>query len=274
MSASRLAEGWSLRRVQETLGLSRHAVRALIAERFVTPARGPRNALRFSFRDLVLLRTAYELRRARIAPRRIVEALSRLRAQLPDDLPLTGLRISAAGAEVVVHQDGVPWAPGTGQLVMDFALVGDAAEGVRLLAAPAAADDLLAQAQALEASDRAGAMAAYRRAIARDPQALHAWVSLGAMLCEDGACQQAVELFEAALRAGLRDPLLHFNHAIAQEDVGRPQDAVASYRQALALDGQLADAHFNLARLLQEQGDAQGALRHWSAYRRLQKAGE
>lgn len=46
---------------------------------------------------------------------------------------------------------------------------------------------------------------------------------------------------------------------------------MASYRAALLLYPQFADAHFNLARLLQDAGDAQGALRHWRAYRRIQR---
>lgn len=276
MSQAPVAEGWSLRRVQQALGLSRHAVQVLIAERFVTPQRGPRNALRFSFRDLVLLRTAHDLRRARIPPRRIAEALARLREALPDDLPLTGLRISAEGADVVVRDGGAPWAPRSGQLVIDFVAAPDLPGALAVLGGEPkdrAAPQHLADAQALEATDRPAAVAAYRRAIDADPDGVPAYVALGAMLCEDGECAAAVRLFDAALARGLADALLHFNHAIALEDTGQAQAAAQRYRQALALDPRLADAHFNLARLLQQEGDAQGALRHWSAYRRLQREG-
>ena len=40
---------------------------------------------------------------------------------------------------------------------------------------------------------------------------------------------------------------------------------------AIGLDPTLADAHFNLAQLHQQAGDERGALRHYSAYRRLQR---
>ena len=44
-----------------------------------------------------------------------------------------------------------------------------------------------------------------------------------------------------------------------------------TYRAALAADEEYADAHYNLSRLLEAQGDAQGAFRHLSRFRRLMK---
>jgi tetratricopeptide (TPR) repeat protein len=41
------------------------------------------------------------------------------------------------------------------------------------------------------------------------------------------------------------------------------------YRQAIALDPALADAHFNLARLHENAKQPREALRHLLAYRRL-----
>ena len=87
------------RRVQAMLGLSRSVVAGLIAAGFVAPTRGARNEWRFTFRDLMLLRTAHGLQAANIPPRRILRALARLKATLPAELPLTGLRISAIGAD-------------------------------------------------------------------------------------------------------------------------------------------------------------------------------
>ncbi len=277
MSASPTDALWSLRKVQDTLGLSRHTLSGLIAQEFVRPQRGPRNELRFSFQDLVLLRTAFELRRASVPPRTILQALANLRQELPATLPLTGLRITAQGAHVVVRDAGQPRDAVTGQLVMDFELL--AAEDGHLSMLDARTDEAdpaaraalehLERADALEADDRAAAMQAYRQAIALDGTLLPAYVALGAMLCEDGACAEAAAVFEQALAQGVADAYLHFNHAIAREDMGQGVAAVASYRAALQLDPQFADAHFNLARLLQDAGDVQGALRHWSAYRRL-----
>ncbi|HEV8313844.1 MAG TPA: tetratricopeptide repeat protein, partial [Burkholderiaceae bacterium] len=67
------------------------------------------------------------------------------------------------------------------------------------------------------------------------------------------------------------EALLHFNLAIALEDLQRLDDALASYEACLKLDGQMADAHFNAARLHEQLGHATKAIRHYSAYRRLNK---
>src|SRR5512138_1782818 len=102
------------------LGLSATTVSRLVDAGFVTPSRGPRNEFQFSFQDVVLLRTAHRLQSAKIPPRKIVKALASLRAQLPEQLPLSGLRISAVGNDVAVHEGGVRWEAETKQLLLDF----------------------------------------------------------------------------------------------------------------------------------------------------------
>lgn len=95
-------------------------------------------------------------------------------------------------------------------------------------------------------------------------------MNLGALLCELKRCDEAVQLYEEAFPRCPTSSLLLFNHAIALEDQGRLEDAVESYEQCVKVDPALADAHFNLGRLQEHLGDAQGALRHFSTYRRLQ----
>ena len=52
---------YGVRDVEKLLRLPRSTIRALIDAGFVSPARGPRNAWRFSFQDLIVLRTAQAL---------------------------------------------------------------------------------------------------------------------------------------------------------------------------------------------------------------------
>lgn len=266
-----------MKRVQQALGLSRRVIAALVAEGFVQPERGPRNQLRFTFQDMVLLRTAHSLRRGQVPPRRILRALAVLRRDLPADLPLSGLRVSAQGTSVTVRDAGGPRDADTGQLLLDFEVQPKGGGQVALVdflmpEAPYAvsqAADLFRRGEELEAEDRMAAVLAYREAIAVDPSCVNAYVNLGAILCEDGDCAAAVEVFSAALAQGVADPLLHFNHGIVLEDSGRTRAAINSYRSALAMQPDMADAHHNLGLLLGEMGDAQGALRHLNAYRRL-----
>lgn len=274
MTQTSVEAPFTLKRVQEMLGLSAATVSKLISAGFVSSSRGKRNEHRFSFQDLMLLRTAHALQQARIPPRKILRSLAKLKADLPAELPLTGLRITAVGADVVVRDRSGQWNPDSGQLVMDFE-VADVGGTVSILqAAPVAttaAIDWFKQGEALEATDRAAAEKAYRRAIEQDPSRAAPYLNLGAVLCEDSRCDEAVHLYEAAIDTVGQEPLIHFNHAIALEDQSRPREAVAAYERAVALDSTLADAHYNAGMILEKLGDGRAALRHFSAYRRLHR---
>jgi tetratricopeptide (TPR) repeat protein len=268
--------GFTLRRVQAMLGLSRHILAGLIASGLVTPTRGKRKELLFTFQDLRLLRTAHALQLQQIPPRRIVQSLARLRATLPEDLPLTGLRITAIGADVAVRDRGGNWQADSGQLLMDFD-VAPVAGSVTILDRAGLEQDpetgaraLFDSALALEATDPAAAEVAYLHALALAPDLEDAYLNLGVILAAAGRFSELVRLSDAALAHCPESALLHFNRAVALDQLGRPEAAAASYELSLALDPSLADAHFNLAQLHEEAGDERGALRHFSAYRRLQ----
>lgn len=279
MTETATAARYSLRNVQELLGLSRTVVTGLIREGFVAPVPGRRHEYRFSLRDLMLLRTAYALQQACIPPRRIFRALNSLRDSLPAELPLTGLRISAIGDQVVVRDQRGPWQADTGQLLMDFEVAerrGAVMLMERIGPGAAARDDAdqavdcFERGEDAERSNPEAAEQAYRQAIALDPSLVRAYVNLGALLSEAGRSAETATLYEQAAQRGVDDATLQFNHGVALEDQGRDEEAIARYRQALQLDPECADAHYNAARLLERQGDGQGALRHLSAYRRLQ----
>jgi tetratricopeptide (TPR) repeat protein len=288
---------FTLRRVQAMLGLSRHVVARLIEAGFVTPSRGRRNEWRFTFQDLALLRTAHALQAQRIAPRRILRSLSRLKATLPAELPLTALRIKAIGADVAVSDRTGRWRSESGQLLLDFDTA-PAAGSVTLLEAqgshegggearagdaearageggPACpgreAEALFRRALALEATDPAAAESAYLQALALAPTLEDAYLNLGAMWADAGRHAELVRLSDTALAHCAGSALLHFNRGVALDHLERCEEAAASYERSLQLDPELADAHFNLARLRQQAGDERGALRHYNAYRRLQR---
>src|SRR5438105_2279194 len=102
------------------LGLTPSRVRAYVRAGVLTAERGEDGRLRFSFQDLLLLRTAEGLVAERIPPRRVVRALKRLRAQLPNARPLTGVPLSADGDTVVAHDGTARWQPDTGQVLLSF----------------------------------------------------------------------------------------------------------------------------------------------------------
>jgi tetratricopeptide (TPR) repeat protein len=263
----------------------------MIARGFVRPERGPRRAWRFSFQDLVVLRTARALEAARIPVRRIHRSLDRLRARLPGGLPLAGLTILAAGDRIVVREGRGAWHADTGQYVLE---IGVSAEpgGLRVVErrvppsgpdtprGTAPADDASGAGQwfdralLLEAADPPRAMHAYRRVLALDPCEPAAYVNLGRLLQEAGRAEAAAEVYRDALQRCRPTAPLLYNLALVLEDLGDARGAIAAYRRALDCDAGYVDAHFNLARLYEATDDFRRAIRHLAAYRRLAREAE
>jgi tetratricopeptide (TPR) repeat protein len=268
---------FTLRRIQAMLGLSRHVVAGLIEAGFVTPTRGSRNEWRFTFQDLMLLRTAHALQAQSIAPRRILRSLARLKATLPAELPLTGLRITVVGADLAVRDRSGRLQADSGQLLLDFdvARVGGTVAVLQRVPKTGSEDadpgSIYARALALEDTDPAAAEAGYLQALALDPGLEDAYLNLGALLDAAGRHDELLPLCDAALRHCPDSALLHYNRGVALDHLERLDEAATSYERSLALAPNLADAHFNLAKLHQQAGDERGALRHYSAYRRLQR---
>jgi tetratricopeptide (TPR) repeat protein len=274
---------YSMRDVQRVLRLSPDTTRNLIKAGFVKPARGARGAYRFSFQDLIVLRTARALIDAKIPARRIRRSLESLRRELPESVPLSGLSISAVGDHVVVRDGDSQRQVDSGQylLGLDVSMEDGVLRVVehRVPAAPPAAPpappptvlpgDWFAQALSLEGSDPQAALAAWRHAVDEDAGNAAAWTNLGRLLHEQGLTAQAAEVYRRALVQVGPDALLLYNQGVLLEDLGHPAAALAAYQSALAEDPDLADCHYNLARLYESLGEAQHALRHLGQYRRL-----
>jgi tetratricopeptide (TPR) repeat protein len=269
---------YSTRDVAKLLGMSEGQVRSHARVGYLAPGRGPRNAYRFSFQDLVLLRAAKALRDARIAPRRIRRALRTLTRQLPAGRSLSGMRISSEGDRIVVSDGGAAELE-SGQLLLDFhvaELAERAAPVARRMARcaresdePLTAEQWYALGLDLEAAAPDDARDAYSRALALAPRDGSARVNLGRLLQEAGRTEEAVEQYRAALRVQPRHPTAAFNLGTALEDLGRRTEAIEAYRRTLEADPEFADAHFNLARLYEQAGRRAAALRHLRAYKQL-----
>src|SRR3954471_24323126 len=175
---------YGVRDIEKLLGLPQSAIRALIKAGFVTPQRGPRNAWLFSFQDLIVLRTAQGLSASLVPYRRITKALKELRRLLPDEMPLSGLRIAAVGDRVVVKEGDKRWQAETGQYLLAFE--GDPAAGSlhvieQMPARPVsrgASERALDADPALEQRDADVAIESYRRAVADDPGRVDAHTNL------------------------------------------------------------------------------------------------
>jgi tetratricopeptide (TPR) repeat protein len=270
-------KSYTTRDVARLLDLSPAQVRGQARAGFLVPDRGPRNTYRFSFQDLVLLRTAKALADARIPGRRIHRALKRLVRQLPRGRSLSEVRITAEGDRVVVRDGQAAWNPESGQLVLDFSvaeLATRAAPVARRVVREARKADVPLDAAEwfelgsdLEAVAPAQACEAYEHALLLEPRHADARVNLGRLLQEDGRTLEAVGQYLAALAADPRHPTAAFNLGTALEDLGRPGDAIAAYERALEAEAGFADAHYNLALLYEKAGRKRDAVRHLKEYK-------
>ena len=264
---------YGLRDVEKLLRLPRNTIRSLIAAGFVTPARGPRNALLFSFQDLIVLRAAQSLANANIPHRRILRSLRELRSRLPEEMPLSGLSIGAIADHVVVREGRNRWRADSGQYVLQFE--GDPAQGsLRVIEPVPPSPSIQAEAdggtaQHLDPDDHEAAVRAYERAIQIDPSRMDARINLGRLLHELGRFDDAATVYHAAIDAGGREALLFYNLGVLFDDMDRKPDAIKAYETALQHDPQLADCHYNLALLYEELEQPRQAIRHMSQYRRL-----
>src|SRR2546430_7779459 len=91
--------GYTTEEVARLLGLSPAQIRSYTRAGFLSPARGGRGNLRFTFQDLVLLKAAKGLLAARIPAAKIRGSLRRLKQQLPRGRALSELRITAERSE-------------------------------------------------------------------------------------------------------------------------------------------------------------------------------
>jgi tetratricopeptide (TPR) repeat protein len=273
---------FSAEQVAGLLGLTPQQIRAYVRGGVVEPIRGPRGELRFSFQDLVFLRVVARLAGERISPRRVERAVRGLRARLPSDRPISGVRLDAFGVQLVVREEDRVWSADSGQYWFAFAPCAasetsplariDAAERTSeepAIEVSATAEGWYAFACEIEATQPEEARAAYARALAIDPRLAMAHVNWGCLEHEAGRLADAEAHYRAALELERDDVVAGFDLAVVLEDQGRSEDARVAYEQVLANDPSCIDAHFNLARLCDRLGDASAALRHLQAYRKL-----
>jgi len=261
--------------VERLLHLSKGTLRALVNAGFVSPSRGPRNTWRFTFQDLIVLRTAQALVEANVPRRRITRSLKQLREYLPDSMPLSGLSIGAVGERVVVKEGAARWQADTGQYLLAFE--GDPASGSLSVVdqpTPAELDETelptpFEKAVFMEQIDEDAAIRAYQSIIADDPSHIDARVNLGRLLHESGDYERGERAYREALDVCGDDAVLYFNLAVLLEERARVRESMQAYEAALRVDPQMADAHYNLSLLYKRIGRARDALRHMGEYRRL-----
>lgn len=215
---------------------------------------------RFGFQDLVLLRTAKGLLDARIPERRVKMVLKILKQRLPGDRPLSGVNLSADGADDL---NVIDLKTRVASLAKKNAVVAtSASEEMR-------AEDWFALALELEATSPEEARDAYRRTLELDPANADARVNLGRLLHEAGELAAAEAHYRLALSTRPDDATAMFDLGVVLEDQKRFDEAIHAYESAIALDATAKDAYWNLAQLCERLGNGKDAIRWLKAYKKL-----
>jgi tetratricopeptide (TPR) repeat protein len=259
--------------VAKILNLPDSRIRSFVRAGFLAPSRGKKKSLRFSFQDVLFLKTAKGLLDSRVPSKNVIRMLSSLKRQLPGDRHLSSIKIYADGRRVIAWDGKARWQPESGQFLFNF----DARAVVqKLTPAPVKTSGAQLTAQhwfnlavELEATSSEEAQRAYHLALELDPSMADAHLNVGRLYHDRGELKKAEAHYRAAAEAAPADPAPRFNLGVLLEDAKRPEAAGRWYQEAIVLDPQFADAHYNLGLLCDSLGQKARALAHFRTARKL-----
>jgi tetratricopeptide (TPR) repeat protein len=266
--------GYTTQEVSALIGMKPHQVRHYVRSDLVQPTRGDKGEYLFSFRDVVLLRTAKGLLDSAITPRRALKVLRRLKQQIPGERSLSAMRIVREGESLLVCSENRYWDAETGQTWLPFDVPQPSVEVSTILGngvvvtrseGEMSSDEWYNLGLDLEENDIQKAPDAYRRAIEADPGNADAHVNAGRLHQLSGNLRNAKRHYELALRIAPEHQLANYNLGTIFDELDELARAAEYYRKATAVP----DAHYNLSRIAELSGDELTAKRHMRRYREL-----
>ena len=212
---------------------------------------------------------------AAISVRQSNRALTKLKSDLVQLDSLSAVRIYANGSVIEVQDDEKAWEVESGQLTMNFSIQELAANVAELAKSTAGGEEkALADLDSdewynlgldLEEVDPLQAPDAYREAIKRDPLNADAHVNLGRLYQLSGDLRGATRHYQLALASRPDHQLANYNLGTIFDEQEDCERAAIYYRKASSVP----DAHYNLARIRELEGDEVNARRHLRLYHRL-----
>jgi len=237
----------------------------------------------YSFEHLSRLRALREMRHRRITARHIrrhVDAMQKVSGMSNALLETSAMR---SGGRLVFRHGGALVDPLSNQLAFDFAtasgrelqVVGSAGVLHNRQEGAALVQELFIQAVQLEENPATldEAIEIYAEILERDPGHAPACINLGTIFYNRREFAHAENLYRRATVADPSYALAFFDLGNVLDEMQRLHEAIEAYSHAIALVPQYADAHYNLALAFERQGERRHALRHWTAYIRLDPVG-
>jgi tetratricopeptide (TPR) repeat protein len=257
----------------------------------IVPVREVRRLPYFDFQEVSVARRLAELLATGMSPAAIEKRLAALVRWLPGvQRPLTQLSIIIEGRNILLRQGDGLIEPG-GQLRFDFEAVtkdagptnnpdraGELPAGSILTLAdaqteigpPATADEMLRFAAELEETGQlVPAVEMYRAAMAAEGPKPEVCFQVAELLYRLGDLGGARERYYVAIELDEDYVEARANLGCVLAETGQRDLAVAAFEGALVYHPGYADAHYHLARTLDELGRRDEAEVHWRAFREL-----
>ena len=235
----------------------------------------------YAFDGLSRLRKLRELAETRISAQSIRRSVDAMRRVAGSANPLAGAVAAPHRTRIVFRQSGALLDPISSQLAFDFD--GPARSNLAVVRGKPA-DPVVQALRLQEIFQRAvrleerpetlpEAKALYGELLAMEPHHAPGLINLGTIRYNERDFAGAEFLYRQATEADPEYALAFFDLGNVLDEQMRLNDAVKAYERALALVPQYADAHYNLALAYERLGETRRALRHWTAYTRLDGSG-
>ncbi len=263
--------------VAKILNLSPARIRSFVRAGFIQPSR-ERRSFRFTFKDLLFLKTAKGLLDSEVPSQTVLRMLSSLKRQVPEDQHLSSVKVYADGRRVVVWDGKARWQPDSGQFLLNFAAgtmgrtLPTGEKRRKIKNTRLTAEHWFNLGVELESTSIQEAQKAYAMALDIDAHMSNAHLNLGRLYHDAKEWKRAEAHYRHAAASAPQDPAPRFNLGVLFEDLNQPFAAIDAYREALRLDPAFADAHYNLALLCEARGNKAEAVVHFRAARKLYRA--
>ncbi len=239
------------------------------------------NSEEYSFDALVQLRKLRDLAEKRISVqsiRRSVDAMQKVSGMAN---PLLESALVRHGSRLAFRQNGALVDPMTRQLAFDFDMAPMAGLAVvrkrSQESSPAGAEVQEMFLRAVRLEEIPGrleeAKAIYEMILELQPVHASAAINLGTIHYNERDFAGAERLYRQATESDPDYALAFFDLGNVLDEQQRMDEAIEAYESALALVPQYADAHYNLALAYERMKEPRKALRHWTAYTRLDPTG-
>lgn len=235
----------------------------------------------YAFDGLSRLRKLRELAATRISVQGIRRSMDAMRQVAGVLNPLADAMVAPHRARIVFRQSGALLDPLQPQLAFDFenSCPGPVAVVQSKPVDPAARalglQEIFQRAVRLEERPEslAEAKALYDELLQLEPLHAAGAINLGTIRYNEKDYAGAEALYRRATEADPEYALAFFDLGNVLDEQMRLREAVVAYERALELVPEYADAHYNLALAYERLGETRKALRHWTAYTRLDVSG-